>query len=50
MILQIVYAFQSIEKKVIKGRIKVSPWCIGKLFWNNSFVNPMQKPVVLCNF
>ena len=26
MVTQIVYTFQSIEKKVMKGRIKESPW------------------------
>ena len=28
---EIVYAFQSIEKKVMKGRIKESPWRSRKL-------------------
>ena len=43
---EIVYAFQWIEKKVKKGRIKESPWCSRKLSSEQQFVNPTGLPLL----
>ena len=44
---EIVYAFQFIEEKVMKGRIKESPWRSRKIVFGTSFIN-LHNNLLFC--